>query len=79
MTIPATAAKPNPDVCSMVITANFLDAVALAAQRSPGPLIVPWNAPGNPGGFVSFASFAEWQAFVLSLGLRAGIPDIVTA
>jgi hypothetical protein len=31
------------------------------------------------GGFVSFANFAEWRTFVLSLGLRAGIPVIVSA
>jgi hypothetical protein len=31
MTIPA-AAKPNPEFGSMAITANFLDAIALAAQ-----------------------------------------------
>jgi hypothetical protein len=63
----------------MTITANFLDAVGTAAQGSAGPLAIPWPVPGNPGGFASFASFPEWQAFVLNLGLRAGIPDIVTA
>jgi hypothetical protein len=63
----------------MAITTNFLDAVALAANQSPGPLVVPWPVPGNPGGFVSFANFAEWQAFVMNLGLRGRIPEIVTA
>ena len=61
----------------MAITTNFLDAVALAADQSPGPLVVPWPVPGNPGGFVSFANFAEWRAFVMHLGLRETIPDIV--
>jgi hypothetical protein len=63
----------------MAITTNFLDAVALAATQSTGPLVVPWPVPGNPGGFVSFANFAEWQAFVMNLGLRRTIPDIVAA
>jgi hypothetical protein len=63
----------------MAITTNFLDAVALAANQSPGPLVVPWPVSGNPGGFVSFANFAEWQAFVMNLGLRGRIPEIVTA
>jgi len=62
-----------------MITAQFLEALALAAQRTSGPIIVPWPVPGNPGGFVSFADFPEWQSFVLNLGLRVGIPDIVTA
>jgi hypothetical protein len=35
--------------------------------------------PGNLGGFVSFATFAEWRAFVLQLALRDGIPEIVAA
>jgi hypothetical protein len=42
----------------MTITADFLDTVAFAAQRLPGPLTVPWPIPGNPGGFVSFAAFS---------------------
>lgn len=33
--------------------------------------------PGRLDAIVSFASFAEWQAFILDLGLRHGIPDIV--
>jgi hypothetical protein len=62
-----------------MMTTNFLDAVALAADQSPGPLVVPWPAPGNPGGFVSFANFAEWRAFVMNLGLCGTIPEIVAA
>ncbi len=63
----------------MAITTNFLDAIALAARRSPGPLIIPWPVPDNPVGFLSFAAFPEWQRFVLNLSLRARIPDIVVA
>jgi hypothetical protein len=63
----------------MAIKTNFLDAVALAAKLSPGPLVVPWPVPGNPGGFVSFANFAEWRTFVMNLALRETIPGIVIA
>lgn len=63
----------------MVITTQFLDAIALAADQSPGPLVLPWPLPGNPGGFVSFANFAEWREFVMKLSLRGSIPDIVSA
>jgi hypothetical protein len=41
--------------------------------------VLPWPAPGNPGGFIEFSTPAHWRAFVSSLGLPGGIPDIVTA
>lgn len=59
-------------------TQDFLDAVAVAADRLPGPRNVPWPMPGRLDAIVPFASFAEWQVFILGLDLRAGIPDIVT-
>ena len=61
----------------MTFNKEFLDAVALAAEHSPEPLVVPWPTRGNLGGFVSFASFAEWRDFVQGLGLRGSVPDIV--
>ncbi len=63
----------------MPLSNDFLDAIALAATRCPGPRIVPWPIPGNPGGFISFANFNEWQDFVVHLSLRQGIPEIVRA
>ena len=63
----------------MPLSANFLDAVALAASRSPGPLVMPWPMPGNPAAIVSFARFGEWRDFVLSLSLNEAIPRIVGA
>src|ERR1035441_4820675 len=59
-------------------TQDFLDAVAVAADRLPGPRNVPWPMPGRLDAIASFATFAEWQAFILELGLSPGIPDIVT-
>jgi hypothetical protein len=60
-------------------TQDFLDAVAVAADRLPGPRNVPWPMPGRLDAIVPFATFTEWQAFILDFGLRPGIPDIVTA
>jgi hypothetical protein len=62
-----------------MLSTDFLDAVARAAERFPGPLVVPWPMAGNPGGFVSFANFAEWRSFVLNLGLHRTVPEIVSA
>jgi hypothetical protein len=58
----------------MTITPNFLDALALAAEKFPGPWTIPWPSQGMPGGFVSFANFAEWQRVLLGFRLRAGVP-----
>lgn len=66
-------------VRDMALTKDSLSAAAAAANASPGPLVVPWPMPGNLGGCLSFATFAEWQNFVLRLGLRDAIPLIVAA
>jgi hypothetical protein len=63
----------------MTLSNGFLDTVALAATRSPGPLVVPWPIARNPAGFISFANFAEWRDFVVNLSLRNAIPEIVRA
>jgi hypothetical protein len=62
----------------LALTQAFIDAVGAGADRSLGPLVVPWPAPGNPAAFRSFSTFAEWRAFVKDLGLRAPIPEIVS-
>lgn len=55
----------------MTLPANYLDAIDGVRDPSSGPLIMPWPMPGNPGSFLSFATFSEWRGFVLqfSLGL----------
>jgi len=58
----------------MALTADFLDAVAAAAEWLPGPRTVPWPTPGNLGGFVQFDSFAQWQSVLLGFRLPAGVP-----
>ena len=63
----------------MAISTDFLDAVALAAGRFPGPLVLPWPISGRPDGFLTFASFAEWRLFVMNLSLHAVVPEIVRA
>lgn len=35
--------------------------------------------PGNIGGVISFKDFSGWEAFVEKMGLRDGIPQIVSA
>ena len=58
----------------MALNDNFLQAPAAIADTSPGPLHLPWPAPGKPDGFISLADFTEWQAFVVRLGLPDGVP-----
>ncbi|WP_159732644.1 hypothetical protein [Methylosinus sp. Ce-a6] len=62
----------------MNLTTRFLEAIAQAENRSSSPLTFMWPMPGNAGGqFISFSAFADWQAFVLDLGLRRNVPDVV--
>jgi hypothetical protein len=61
----------------MTLPKNFLETVA-AADPSHDPLALPWPIPGNPGGFISFAKFSEWQDFVLRFSLHNAVPQIVT-
>jgi hypothetical protein len=58
---------------------SFLDLALLGGIKREPPLALPWPVPGNPGGFIEFSSPAQWRAFVLSLSLPPGIPDIVAA
>lgn len=57
----------------------FLDVGLLSGAHRNGPLVLPWPAPGNPGGFLSISTAAEWRDFILSLSLSPGIPEIVAA
>jgi len=63
----------------MMLTANYLDAIATARDPSSGPLIMPWPMPGNLGGFLSFATLSEWREFVRQFGLHPAVPLIVSA
>lgn len=60
----------------MALSERFLRIIAAAANSSPGPLMLPWPAPGNPAGFRSFETFAEWRDAVLALNVNASIPRI---
>ena len=62
----------------MALNEKFSEALAVVADTSSGPLLVPWPIPGNPDGFISFANFAEWQAFVLRLGLPDDVPQALS-
>jgi hypothetical protein len=62
-----------------MLSSGHLDAVGLKADRASDPLVIPWPMPGNLGGFLSFATFAEWQRFVLRFDLHPAIPQIVSA
>jgi hypothetical protein len=63
----------------MPIAPEFLDAIALAAEHSPGQRQIPWPQRGVPGGIVSFANFAEWQRIVLGFRLTDGVPGDMVA
>jgi len=58
---------------------SFLDLTLLRGARRDLPLALPWPAPDNPGGFTEFSTATQWRAFVSSLGLPPGIPEIVAA
>jgi hypothetical protein len=57
----------------------FLDIALIAGARRDAALTLPWPVPGKPGGFIEFSTPAQWRAFVASLGLSTGIPEIVAA
>jgi hypothetical protein len=63
----------------MSLVPETLQNVALAAERVPGPRLLPWPMPGRLDAMISFSTYAEWQAFFLRLELAPGIPMIVTA
>lgn len=53
----------------------------LMEQLAPcaGSLTLPWPQPGEPAGFRTFTTLAEWTGCVEDLCLRSGIPEIVAA
>ena len=57
----------------------FLDIALLQGARRDSPMVLPWPMAGNPGAILSVSSAWEWQAFILSLSLRPGVPEIVVA
>jgi len=61
-----------------MIPVHFLEAVAVAATRAPGPRTIPWPMPGNPGGFVQFEDYAQWQKFLLAFDLPPSVAGVVT-
>ena len=58
---------------------GFLNLDMLSGVHRDMPLVLPWPVLGNPGGFIEFSTATQWQAFVSSLSLPSGIPEIVTA
>ena len=63
----------------MPLPPDALEAIAAARDPSLGPLVVSWPRPEDLRGAVSFATFAEWRDFVLSLGLSKAVPATVAA
>jgi hypothetical protein len=59
----------------MSINQDFLTTIALAADRYPDPHVIPWPMPSNLGGFISFQTYQEWQAFVLGFSLHQAVPQ----
>ena len=63
----------------MPLPPDALEALTAARDPSLGPLVVSWPSPNDLGGAASFAKFAEWRAFVLSLSLSCAVPAMVAA
>jgi len=61
----------------MSLSDKTIHTLAMTAERIPGPRTIPWPMRGRLDALVSFATYAEWQAFFLPLELRPGIPEIV--
>jgi len=61
----------------MLIRTDFLERIATVAASTPGPLTIPWPAPGNLAGLSSFESYVRWETFVLSFGLSPRVPTVV--
>lgn len=61
-----------------MLSPDYLDSIA-AARQGAEPFRVPWPMPGNPGSFPTFATFAEWRAFILQFNLHPALPLIVSA
>jgi hypothetical protein len=53
---------------------SFIDRVGGGALRIPGPMIIPWPTPGNPGALRSVASFAEWCEMIRELAVSPAVP-----
>lgn len=58
---------------------SFLDLTLLGGVHRDLPLALPWPAPDNAGGFIEFSTATQWRAFVSSLGLPPGMPEIIAA
>lgn len=63
----------------MSLDAETLERIAGAAERVPGPRLLPWPMPGRLDAMVPVSTYAEWQAFFVRFELAQGIPMIVTA
>jgi hypothetical protein len=64
--------NPMPDT-------SFLDLTLLSGAHTKASFVLPWPSPGNPAAFIEFSTAEQWRAFVSSLSLPGGIPDMVTA
>lgn len=51
--------------------------LGMSPPRRPEPLLLPWPAPGQPGGFLQFDEPEQWRVFVAGLDLHPLIPQIV--
>lgn len=63
----------------MGLETETVQSIAAAAGTVGGPHTMVWPMPGQLDALISFATYAEWQAFFLRLSLRPGIPTIVTS
>jgi len=55
------------------------DPTDIVARFEREPLLLPWPADGNAGGFLQFENGTQWRDFIAGLGIDPRIPAIVRA
>jgi len=60
-------------------TSPHLDLTLIAGLQREEPLLLSWPTDGVPAGWLSIQTPEEWRAFVASLSLPNGVPEIVSA
>jgi hypothetical protein len=58
---------------------DHLDLALIAGLQRDAPFVLAWPTDTTPAGFLYFPTATEWRAFVASLRLPHGIPEIVAA
>jgi hypothetical protein len=69
--------RPSERKGKLVVSADFLEAVAAAAELTGGTATDSLADAERQGGFMHFENYAEWQKFLLVFDLPPGVPGVV--